>query len=150
MSSDRNIYLAALVVIALGIGNSQIRKHMGWVECFSSSINCVVSRVSDGALDGENRLQNFAERVFSRGETRIGRGQTALARVQVRLACAQARMAEHQAEMVRSQSEKARVVTLNQVQRTVIIERQNAIRNVLHRMKASGVNRDLATDDDKI
>jgi hypothetical protein len=150
MSSDKNIYLAALVVIALGIGNSQIRKHMGWVECFSGRINCVVSTVSDRALDGENRLEDFGERVFSRGETGIGRGQTALARVQVRLACAQARMAKHQAEMVRAQSEKARVVTLNQVQRTVIIERQNAIRNVLNRMKASGFNRDLATDDDKI
>ena len=150
MSSDKNIYLAALLVIALGIGNSQIRKHMGWVECLSSRVDCVLGRVSDRALDGENRLENFAERAFSRGETRIGRGQTALARVQVGMACAQARMAKHQAEMVRAQSEKARVVTLNQLQHTVMIEQQNAIRNALNRIRASGVNRDLATDDDKI
>jgi hypothetical protein len=150
MSSDKNIYLAALVVIALGIGNSQIRKHMGWAECLSSRVDCVLGRVSDRALDGENRLENFAERVFSRGETRIGRGQTALARVQAGMACAQARIAKHQAEMVRAQSEKARVVTLNQLQHTVILEQQNAVRNALNRMRASGVNRDLAMDDDKI
>jgi hypothetical protein len=150
MSSDKNIYLAALVVLALGIGNSQIRKHMGWVECLSSGVDCVFSRVSDRALDGENRFANFAERVFSRGGTRFDRGQNAMARVQVELACAQARMAQHQAEMVRAQSEKTRVVTLNQVRHTVRIERQNALRNALHRMKASRLNRDLATDDDKI
>jgi hypothetical protein len=150
MSSDKNIYLAALVVLALGIGNSQIRKHMDWVGCLSSRLDCVASRVSDRALDEENRFENLAERAFSRGETRFGRGQTALARVQVRLACAQARMAERQAEMVRAQSEKVRVVTCNQVRHTMVIERQNAMRNALHRMKVSGANRDMAADDDKI
>jgi hypothetical protein len=150
MSSDKNIYLAALVVIAFGIGNSQIRKHMGLVECLSSRVNCVLSRVSDRALDGENRFEDFAGRAFGRGEAGIGRGQSAVARVQVGLARAQARMAKHQAEMIRAQSEKARVVTLKRLQNTVIIERQNAKRNALNRIRASGVNRDLATDDDKI
>jgi hypothetical protein len=157
MSSDRNIYLAALVVIAFGIGNSQIRKHMGWVECLSSRANCVLSRVSDRALDGENRLEDFAGRAIGRGESGIGRGesgigrgQTAVARVQVRLACAQARMAKHQAETIRARCEKTRIVTLDQVQHAVIIERQNAVRDVLNRMKVPDVNLDVVTDDDRI
>jgi hypothetical protein len=150
MSSDRNVYLAALVVIAFGIGNSQIRKHMGWVECLSSRANCVLSRVSDRALDGENRLEDFAGRAIGRGESGIGRGQTAVARVQVRLACAQARMAKHQAETIRARCQKTRIVTLDQVQHAVIIERQNAVRDVLHRMKVPDVNLDVVTDDDRI
>jgi hypothetical protein len=150
MSSDRNVYLAALVVIAFGIGNSQIRKHMGWVECLSSRANCVLSRVSDRALDGENRLEDFAGRAIGRGESGIGRGQTAVARVQVRLACAQARMAKHQAETIRARCQKTRIVTLDQVQHAVIIERQNAVRDVLNRMKVPDVNLDVVTDDDRI
>jgi hypothetical protein len=151
MSSDKNIYLAALVVIAFGIGNSQIRKHMGLVECLSSRVNCVLSRVSDRALDGENRFEDFAGRAFGRGEAGIGRGQTAVARVEAGLACAQARMAKHQAETVRARCERrARIVTLDQVQHAVIIERQNAVRDVLNRMEVPDVNLDIVTDDDRI
>jgi hypothetical protein len=147
MSSDRNIYLAALLVIAFGIGNSQIRKHMGWVECLSSRANCVLGRVSDRALEGENRFADFAGRAFDRGEAGIGRGQSAAARVQAGLARAQARMARHQAETVRGRCERARIVSLDQVQHAVIIEQQNAVRNVLNQMKVPDVNLDIVTDD---
>lgn len=137
MSSEKKIYLAAIAVIAFGLGNSQIRKHMDWFECLSGRVGCVASGVSEGAIDGENRFEVLAERVFSRGQSRIGRGQTALPRVQVKMACAQARMAQRQAEMVRQQAEKARVVTLHDVQRTVTIERQKTMRNISHQTTAS-------------
>ena len=152
MSSDRNIYLAALVVIAFGIGNSQIRKHMGLVECLSSRVNCVLSRFSDRALDGENRFEDFASRAVGRGEAGIGRGQSAVDGVQAGLARAQARMAKHQAEAetVRARCERARIVSLDQVQHAVIIERQNAAQDVLNRMKVPDVALDIVTDDDRI
>ena len=150
MSSDRNIYLAALVVIVFGIGNSQIRKHMGLVECLSSRVNCVFSRFSDRALAGENRFEDFASRTFDRGEAGIGRGQSAVARAQAGLERAQARMAKHQTETVRARCERARIVSLDQVQHAVIIEQQNAVRDVLNQMKVPDVNLDIVTDDDRI
>jgi hypothetical protein len=130
MSSEKKIYLVAIAVIAFGLGNSQIRKHMDWFERLSGRVGCVASGVSEGAMDGENRFADLAEGVFSRGPDRIGRDQTALARVQVKMACVQARMAQRQAQMVRQQAVKARVVTLHEVQRTVTIERQKAMRNI--------------------
>jgi len=147
MSSDKKIYLAALLVMAFGLGNSQIRKHMDWFECLSDRIH---SRVSDRALDGENRFESVVERVFVRGQNRMVRDQNALVRVRVNLACAQARMAQRQAEMVRSQVERVRVMNLHQAHGTVIIDRENAIRNVLNRSAVPKVDVNIETDDDKI
>ena len=142
MHSERKIYLAAILVIAFGLGNSQIRKHMNWFDRASRRVGCVAGSVSDRAIGGETLLENLAERVFSRGQNRIGQGQTALARVQVKIACAQSRMAQRQAEMHRVQAERARVINLNEMRRTVTIERRQAVGNILRETTPS--------DDDRI
>jgi hypothetical protein len=144
MSSDKKVYLAAILVMAFGLGNSQIRKHMDWIECLSARMS---SRVSNGALDSENRFESVAERVFVRGQNRVVRDQNALVRVQARMACAQARMAQRQAEMVRSQVEGVRVMDLDQAHRTVILDRQNAIRNVLNRTVVPKIDVNVESDD---
>jgi hypothetical protein len=147
MSSDKKVYLAAILVMAFGLGNSQIRKHMDWFECLSSRIH---SRVTDHAPDSENRFESVLERAVVRGENRIVRDQNALVRVEVKTACAQARMAQRQAEMVRSQIEKVRVMNLGQVHRTEIIDRENAIRDVLNRTVLPKIDVNIETADDKI
>jgi hypothetical protein len=147
MSSDKKVYLAAVLVMAFGLGNSQIRKHMDWFECLSGRIN---SRISNHALDRENRVESAMERVLVRGQNRIARDQNALVRVQVKTACAQARMAQRQADMVRSQVEKVRIMDLDQARRTVIVDRQNAIRNVLDLTAVPKIDVNIETGDDKI
>jgi hypothetical protein len=147
MSSDKRVYLAAVLVMAFGLGNSHIQKHMDWFECLSDRIN---SRISDRALVGENRLESVVEQVLVRGQNRIVRDQNALVRVQVKTACAQARMAQRQAEMVRSQVEKVRVMNLDQARRTVLVDQQNAIRNVPDITAAPKIDVHIETGDDKI
>jgi hypothetical protein len=147
MSSDRRVYLAAVLVMAFGLGNSQIRKHMDWFECLSGRIN---SRVTHRAFEGENRFESAMERVFVRGQNRIVRDQNALVRVEVKTACAQARMARRQAEMVRSQVEKVRVMDLDQARGTVIVERQNAVKDVLDLTVAPKIDLHIETSGDKI
>ena len=147
MSSDRKVYLAAVLVLVLGIGNSQIRKYIGWFGCLSDRIN---TRISERALEGENRFESLAERALVRGQSRIIRDQNALVRVEVKTACAQARMAHRQAEMVRSQVEKVRIMNLDQARRTVIIDQQNAIRDVLDRTVVPKIDVNIDTGDDKI
>jgi len=141
MHSERKIYLAAILVIAFGLGNSQIRKHMNWFERVSGRVGCVANSVSDRAIGGETLVENLAERVFSRGQNRIGQGQTALARVQVKVACAQSRMAQRQAEVDRVQAERARVITLHEMRPTVTLERQQAVGNILHQTTPSNDDR---------
>jgi len=147
MSSDKKVYLAAVLVMAFGIGNSQIQKHMDWFECLSQRIN---SQMSDHALEGENRVESAIERALVRGQSRIARDQSSLMRIEVKTACAQARMAQRQAEMVRSQVEKVRVIDLDQARRTVVLDQQNAIRNVLNRTVVPKIDMNIEIDDDKI
>jgi hypothetical protein len=59
-------------------------------------------------------------------------------------------MAQRQAEMVRSQVEKVRVIDLDQARRTVVIDQQNAIRNVLNRTVVPKIHLNIETGDDKI
>jgi hypothetical protein len=147
MSSDKKVYLAAVLVMAFGLGNSQMRKHMDWFECLSQRIN---SRVSDRALDRENRVESAMERVLVRGQNRIVRDQNALVRVEVKTACAKARMAQRQAQMVRSRVEKVRVMNLDQARRTVVIDHENAIRNVLDITAVPKIDVHIEAGDDKI
>jgi hypothetical protein len=147
MSSDKKVYLAAVLVMAFGLGNSQIRKHMDWFECLSGRIS---SRISDRAFDHENRFESEIERVIARGQSRVVRKQNDRVRVQANLACARARMAQRQAAMLRSQVERVRVMNLDQARRTVIFDRQNAIRNVLNRTVAPKIDMNIQIDDDKI
>ncbi len=59
-------------------------------------------------------------------------------------------MAQRQAEMVRSQVEKVRVIDLDQARRTVVLDQQNAIRNVLNRTVVPKIDMNIEIDDDKI
>ena len=138
MYSDKKIYLAAIVVLAFGIGNSQIKKHMDWFECLSSRI---------GNSSMENRLENAAQRMLVRGQNQVVRDQNAVVRVQMNMACAQARMAQRQAEMVRKQVEKVQIMNLDQVQRTLILDRQNAIKDVLDGTVAPKIDVNIEIDD---
>jgi hypothetical protein len=147
MSSDKNIYLVAVLVMAFGIGNSQIRKHMDLFECLSNRIH---SQVTNRALDGENRVESMMDRVFVRRQNRTVRDQNALVRMQANWACAQERMAQKQAEKVQLQVERVRIMNLDQAHRTIIIERQNAIRNVLNRTVVPKIDMNIGIDDDKI
>ena len=147
MSSDRKVYLAAVLVMAFGLGNSQIRKHMDWLECLSGRIN---GRVADRALERENRLESLVEQVFVRRQNRIARDRSAQVRVQANLVCTQARIAQRQAAMVRSQIERVRVLDLYQAQRSMIIDRQNSIRNMLNRTAFPQVEMSIESGDGKI
>jgi hypothetical protein len=129
MASDKGLYVAAAVVIAFGLSNSMIKKHIAWIDCLSNRVEGMLGRVSEQASDGEIRLASLAGRVFSRSDGRVERGQDAMVRVQMKLACAQARIARRQAEMTRAQAEKVRVEVFDQVRSPLVIERQNARTN---------------------
>jgi hypothetical protein len=144
MSSDKKVYMAAVLVMAFGLGNSQIRKHMDWIECLSARVN---SLASNGALDSENRFEGAVQRVLVRRQNHVVGDKNALLRVQVKMACAQAKMAQRQAEMVRSQAEKVQVMSLDQAHRTAIIDGRNAIRNVLNRTVVPKIDVNIETDD---
>lgn len=130
MASDKGLYVAAAVVIAFGLGNSMIKKHIAWIDCLSDRVEGIVGRASDQASDGEIRFAGLAGRVFNRSEGRVERGQDAMVRVQMKLACAQARIARRQAEMARAQAEKVRVEVFDQVRSPLVIERQNSRTNL--------------------
>jgi hypothetical protein len=125
MASERRIYLLAVVVLAFGLGNSLIKKHVDWLNCFSSRVNSLVDRVSDHAFDGKDRFQGLAERACLRSQRGVERGQQSLVAERVKLACAQSLMARRQADVIREQAGKARDLAFDQVQQTLIIQQQS-------------------------
>jgi hypothetical protein len=128
MASDRNLYLVAVVVMALGLGNSLIKKHLEWIDDVSGGADTLVSWASDHASDLESRFEDRAENLFGRGESRVAHGQYALARAEAKLACEQSRIAQRQAEMVRVQAEHARATALDQMQRVLIQQQKDQLK----------------------
>jgi hypothetical protein len=122
MASERRFYLVAAVVLAFGLGNSLITRHMDWIDCVSNRVDSLVSQVSDRASEGEIRVEGLSETACNRGGQRIERGRDALAKAQMKLTCAQRAIAIHQADNVREQVEKARALTLDQLQQSFIIQ----------------------------
>jgi hypothetical protein len=125
MASERRIYLLAMVVLAFGLGNSLIKKHVDWLDYFSSRVNSLADRVSDHALDGKGRFQGLAERASLGSQRGIERGQQSRVKAQLKMACAQSVMARRQADAIREQVEKARDRALDQLQHNLIIQQQN-------------------------
>jgi len=131
MASEKSVYLVAVVVITFGLGNSLIKKHIGWVDCLSAQVEGMLNRVY--AAEGETQFVDLTERAYSRGQRGIERGQNAVVKTQMKLACAQIEMARRQAEMARTQAERTRGMNLDQMQRDLILERQNIQTKILKR-----------------
>jgi hypothetical protein len=133
MASEKSVYLVAVVVLTFGLGNSLIEKHMDWVACLSDQVDGWVDRVSDHVSSGEARVESLTDPVFIRSESRIERGKNAVVKTQMKLACAQIEMARRRAEMARTQAERTRGIDLDQMQRDLILERQNIQTKILKR-----------------
>jgi hypothetical protein len=125
MASERRIYLLAVAVLAFGLGNSLIKKHVDWLDCFSSRVNSLVDRVSGHAFNGKDRFQGLTERACLRSQRGIERGQQSLVKAQLKMARVQSVMAQPQADAIREQVEKARDLALDRMQQTLIIQQQN-------------------------
>ena len=117
MVSDKALYWMAVIVMALGLGNSFVNAHPEWAQSVAERPVMLADRVSSRATS----LVSLAEMMFGRSEVGVARTQTAMARVQCRLASAQSRVAARQAQIARIQAERVRSFTRAQVDRVVVI-----------------------------
>jgi hypothetical protein len=111
MASDRALYLVAVGVLALGLGNSLANHQPNWLRGLADHSISTAQQVS-GRAQGYLGMAQF---MFGRSEAGFGRTQALLGTVQAHLGEMQANLARHQAEMARMQAENIRVVTLEQM-----------------------------------
>ncbi len=108
MASDKALYLVAVGVLALGLGNSLANSQPDWLRNLADRSVNLAERFSGQA----ERSVAMAQLMFGRGESGFGRTQATLGRMQARLGAMQANMARHQATMARMGVENIRIVAL--------------------------------------
>ncbi len=124
MASEKALYTVAVVVLALGLGNSLADSNPDWLRNLSDRSVATAEHLSGRA----EQYLAMAQIVVGRGESNVGTTQAALGHVQARLGEVQANLARHQAEMVRVQAqvqaqvqaEDMRVLALQQVRQVRI------------------------------
>src|SRR5437868_12390391 len=100
MASDKALYWIAVIVMALGLGNSFINAHPGWAQAVAER----PLMLADAAYSRLSSMASVADLMFGRSQVGVARTQVAVARVQGRLASVQARIASRQAEMARMEA----------------------------------------------
>lgn len=115
MASEKALYTVAVVVLALGLGNSVVNSNPGWLRDLSDRSVAAAEHLAGRA----EQYLAMAQIMVGRSESNAGSAQAALGRVQARLGEVQANLARHQAEMVRVQArvqaEDMRMMALQQV-----------------------------------
>jgi len=108
MTSDKAWYWVAAGVLALGLSNSFVDRHM---DCVRELTERVQAQENDFLAEASDQVVQFldvATRFSDQKELRSPQMQVALAKIQSRVACLQTLAAEKQAEMARHEAEKAR------------------------------------------
>ena len=115
MASEKALYTVAVVVLALGLGNSLVDNNPDWLRNLSDRSVATAQRLTGRA----EQYLAMAQIMVGRGESNVGSTQASLGQLQARLGEVQANLARHQVEMVRVQArvqaEDMRVMTLQQV-----------------------------------
>jgi hypothetical protein len=117
MASDKALYWIAVIVMALGLGNSFVAAHPEWAQTVAER----PLMLADAACSRISNLASVADLMFGRSQVGVARTQVAMARVQGRLAAVQARIASRQAEMARLEAQKGRTITLERMNRVITI-----------------------------
>jgi hypothetical protein len=120
MGSERAWYWIAVAILAMFAINNVAVRHQNGVRCLASRSLAAIEQVSGHATS----VMAMAEMMWDRGESRFDHSQMALAVVQTRLASAQCVLSRHEAAFARVQAEHARMVAMQQLNRTVICPRQ--------------------------
>ena len=117
MASDKALYWIAVIVMALGLGNSFVNAHPDWAQNLSERPLMVADSITERATG----VASIAEKLFGTSEDGVARTQARLASVQCRLAAVQTRMASRQARIERVQAERVRNIVREQVARVTVI-----------------------------
>jgi hypothetical protein len=122
MNTERAWYWMGVAVLAVGVTNSAVSRHMDWIRC-------AVSQISGHGPYISAQTAVLAERASLGGldEAKLDRAFATAARVRVKADCAQAILARHQAEFDRMQAQLDRGFAAVQAHRAVTIPRQRIV-----------------------
>ena len=116
MASDKALYWIAVVVMALGLGNSFVNDHPDWAQAVAERPLVL----ADAACSRLSSMASVVDLMFGPSQVGVARTQVAMARVQGRLASVQSRIASRQAEMARMEAQRARAFTVERMNRTFV------------------------------
>ena len=117
MASDKALYWIAVIVMALGLGNSFVNDHPDWTRAAAGRPMVL----ADAACSRLSSMASVVDLMFGRSQEGVARTQVAMARVQGRLASVQARVASRKAEMARLEAQRVRTITIERINRTAVI-----------------------------
>lgn len=116
MATEKSLYFVAMCVLAVGLGNSLVKHHLGFARDLGQH-----AAILANAVTGRTEAQlDRADVVFDRTQASFDRGQAAMDRARTRMACLQTRLAQHQAELARVQADQARLSVARSVRKIVV------------------------------
>jgi hypothetical protein len=115
MAFEKAAYWMAVGVLALVVSNNFAARHESAVHCLASRSLTTIEQVSSNATG----LMTTVETMLGRHDPRYVQAQTMVACAQTRMASVQTLVAQRRAALARVQAEHARMVTMQQVDRTV-------------------------------